>query len=151
MGLRVIVSSVALAASVAFAQQAVAQDALVDTTAIAAACSVSAVECQLAVQAAIAALTAAGLAPSALNSALGVIAGTAVSAAASMPPAERRGLAAVMSQIAAVSTDETQRTALTKLARDLQSGADVDLIAQASAIVGGAGGGGGGGGAISSN
>lgn len=111
-----------------------AQAPLVDTAAIKAACSKSAADCRLAVAQAIAALQAAGLSADVLNAQLGLVAGTAISAAASLPAAEKLALGGMIREIAAASTNPGQTTALLNLASAVETGSDVDLVAFASAI-----------------
>ena len=118
----------------AFSTPVMAQAPLVDTAAIKAACSKSAALCKLAVEAAIVALKAAGLSADVLNAELGVIAGTAVSAAANLPAAEKLALGGMLRDIAAASTNPAQQAALVNLASAVETGSDVDLVAFASAI-----------------
>lgn len=118
----------------AFSSPAMAQASLVDTAAIQAACARSAVECRLAVAQAIATLQAAGLSAEALNAQLGVVAGTAISAAANLPAAEKLALGGMIREIAAASTNPGQATALLNLASAVETGSDVDLVAFASAV-----------------
>ena len=112
----------------------VAQTFTVDTAAISAACSASAAACQAVVAAQVARLRAAGLTPAAINAQLGVIAGTAITAAASLPPAQRVQLAATIRSVASASTNPAQVQALQTLASDLEAGSDVDLAAVASSL-----------------
>jgi hypothetical protein len=90
------------------------------------------------VRAAISALTALGLAPTEINTQLGLIASAVASGGASLPASLRAGMAAVMEEIASASTDAAQRESLALLASSfqgsLQGGSPVDLIAVASAL-----------------
>lgn len=124
-----------LAATMSFSAAATAQTALVDTAAISAACSTSGAACTVAVRAAIVRLRAAGLTPAALNAQLGVIAGTAVRAAASLPPAQRVAVAASLREIAAASTNAGQIASITQVATAIEAGAgNIDLEAVADAF-----------------
>ena len=118
----------------AFSTPAMAQTSLVNTAAIRTACAISAAECRIAVAQAIATLKAAGLSAAVLNTQLGVVAGTAISAAANLPPAEKVALGGMIREIAAASTNPGQTTALLTLASAVESGSDADLVAFASAI-----------------
>ncbi len=134
MYVRKLVLGMIFSGATVFAAPVAAQTYVVDTAAVALACSTSAEECLLAIEAAISAMRAAGLSPADMNAALGVIAGTAVSAAASLPPAELAALAAVMEIVAAASTDPVQLQALLQLATALESGETVDLVAMAASL-----------------
>ena len=134
MHVRKLVLGMILSGATAFSAPVLAQTYIVDTAAIVSGCSTSAGACTIVVQAAITALQAAGLSAAALNAELGVIASTALLAAASLPPAQLALLSAVMMDIAAASTDPLQKQALTELASALESGTSVDLVAVASAL-----------------
>lgn len=122
-----------LAAAMTLSAPASAQS--VDLPAISAACATSADACQAAVRIAIAAVRAAGLSPAAANAQLGVIAGVAVQAAATLPTAQRVAVGSVLTEIAAASTNPVQQQTLAQLANQLQSGASVaELTATASSL-----------------
>ncbi|MFN4131075.1 MAG: hypothetical protein ACK4GC_14865 [Paracoccaceae bacterium] len=70
-----------------------------------------------------------------MNAQLGVIAGAAVSASASMAPAERLRFASVLNEIGAASTNAAQKQAIARLASAIASGQrNIDLVAVASAL-----------------
>ncbi len=86
-------------------------------------------------RAAIAALRASGLTAAAINAQLGVIAGAAVTAAASLPAAERVAFASVLSEIGSASTNAAQAQNIAQLAAQIQSGQqNIDLVAVASSL-----------------
>lgn len=121
--------------SVMFAAPGFAQTATFDADAVRAACATSAEACVVAVQAAIATLRQAGLSAAQLNTQLGVVAGTALGAAASLPTAERAALSGVLRDVAAASTNTQQIASLTALAATLESDApSVDLTAVAQSF-----------------
>ena len=110
-----------------------AQTPSFDTAAIEAACASSGATCSIAVQAAIAALSAAGVTGAALNVQLGLIAGVAVDAAQSLPASQRAGLVAALSAIAAASTDAAQIASLNTLSASVTSDTFGGLTAVAEA------------------
>ncbi|NEX46528.1 hypothetical protein [Pseudotabrizicola algicola] len=112
-----------------------AQTVAFDANAVRTACATSSLECLAAVRAAIAGLRQAGLSIAALNTQLGILAGTALGAAAALPAAERTALANVLREIAAASTNSDQIASLTSLAAQLEAdAASVDLTAVAQAF-----------------
>lgn len=112
-----------------------AQTAIFDVEAISVACKTSADVCLVAVQAAVAALQQAGLSEAQLNTQLGVIAGTAATAAAALPAAEKVAFAKVLLTVADASTNSAQIASLNELAAALQGGASsVDLTAVAQSF-----------------
>lgn len=121
--------------SVIFAAPGFAQTATFDADAVRAACATSAEACLVAVQAAITNMRQAGLSAEQLNTQLGVVAGTALGAATSLPTAERAALSGVLRDVAAASTNAQQITSLTALAAMLESNASsVDLMAVAQSL-----------------
>lgn len=128
-------SGAILSCGVLFAAPSFAQSASFDVDAVRAACSTSSEACLVAVQAAIATLRQAGLSAAQFNTQLGVIAGTALGAAASLPATERAALAGVLRDVAAASTNAEQVASLTALAARLETDASsVDLTAVAQAF-----------------
>ncbi len=113
---------------------AVAQTTAVNTENIAAECAISAERCQFAVEQAIATLRALGLTPAELNTQLGVLAGAALDGAKNLPAAEKVLLAGMITTIREASTDPEQIAALSGLAVQLETGADINLDAFAQAI-----------------
>lgn len=134
MKIRKLLSTAIVSASVALVAPASAQPVTVDLSGVQAACATSGEACTLAVQAVIAALQALGLPPAALNTQLGVLASTAVSAAASLPPAEQVAVAGALEAIADASTDVEQIAALNTVSTALASGQTVDLSAEANSF-----------------
>lgn len=124
-----------LSSGVFFAAPSIAQTAVFDADAVRAACATSSQSCLTAVQTALAAVRQAGLSPAQVNAQLGVIAGTALAAAAALPPAERAGLGGALREIAAVSTNAEQIASLGSLATALETDAtSVDLTAVAQSL-----------------
>jgi hypothetical protein len=87
-----------------------------------------------AVEQAIATLRALGLTPAELNTQLGVLAGAALDGAKNLPAAEKVLLAGMITTIREASTDPEQIAALSGLAVQLETGADINLDAFAQAI-----------------
>jgi hypothetical protein len=123
-----------LAGAVLFAAPAIAQSFTADVVAISAGCKSSAGTCRATVLAEIARLRAAGLPPAAVDAQLGIIAGTATSAAQSLPAAQRATLGRTLRDVAEFSSNPAQQQALERLAADLESGNAVDLVAVASSL-----------------
>ena len=111
-----------------------AQTFTVDMAGISKACSASSVACQAAVAAELAQLRASGIAPDTMNAQLGSIASAALTAASVLPADQRAQLAGIMGMIASASTNLAQIQALQKLASNLASGAEINLVAVASSL-----------------
>lgn len=122
MTLKQLVASAMFVGATFTAAPTFAQTFTVDSAAIAAACANSATACEAAVAQQVARLRAAGLSPAVVNRQLGVIAGTAVSSAASLPAAQRGQLANTLRSVAAASTNTRQVAAIQQLATNLTAG-----------------------------
>jgi hypothetical protein len=93
----------------------------INTQAIAAACSGSALACGSVVRAQIAALRAAGVTGAQLDAALGQIAATVQTAAGSAAPAALPEVAEVLREVAAEVTDPTQSAAIVAAATQVET------------------------------